>query len=70
MWLGILYHPHELDKDRSTKAIVPDKETVILCHALEANKDPVKPPILPDLPALPATGLSEEERRKDTIEVN
>ena len=56
----------ELDKDGSTKAIVPDNETVIPCHTWEINKDPVKLPILPDLPDLLATGLSEEERRKET----
>jgi len=56
----------ELDKDESTKAIVPDDGTVIPCHTWEINQDPVKFPILPDLPDLPATGLSEEERRKET----
>ena len=56
----------ELDEDESTKAIVPDNEAVIPCHTWEINKDPIKLPILPDLPDLPATGLSEEERRKDT----
>lgn len=56
----------ELDKDNSTKAIVSDDDTVIPCHTWEINKDPIKLPILPDLPDLTATGLSEEERRKDT----
>jgi SCF-associated factor 1 len=56
----------ELDKDESTKAIVPDGGTVIPCHTWEMNMDPVKLPILPDLPDLPATGLPEEERRKET----
>jgi len=56
----------ELDKDESTKAIVPDDGTVIPCHTWEINKDPVKLPILPDLPDLLATGLPEEVRRKET----
>ena len=56
----------ELDKDESTKAIIPDGGTVIPCHAWEINMDPVKVPKLPDLPDLPGTGLSEEERKKET----
>jgi len=56
----------ELDKDESTKAIVPDDGTVIPCHPWDLNKDPIKLPILPDLPDLPATGLPEEERRRET----
>ena len=56
----------KLDKDKSTKAIVPNGKTVIPCHTWEINKDPVKLPILPDLPDLLATGLPEEECRKDT----
>lgn len=56
----------ELDKDESTKAIVPDNETVIPCHTWEMNKDPFKLPILPDLPDLPAVGLSEKEYEKET----
>ena len=56
----------ELDKDESTKAVVPDDGTIIPCHTWGINKDPVKLPILPDLPDLHATGLPEEERRKET----
>jgi SCF-associated factor 1 len=56
----------ELDKDGSTKVVVPDGRTVIPCHALEIKKDPVKLPVLPDLPDLPATELPEEERRRET----
>ena len=56
----------ELDLDQSTKAIVPEGGTVIPCHTWEINKDPVKLPILPDLPDLPATGLPEGETRKET----
>ena len=56
----------ELDKAESTKATVPDDEAVIPCYTWEINRDPTKLPILPNLPDLPATGLSEEERRKET----
>ena len=56
----------ELDKDKSTKAVVPNGGTVIPCHAWEIHEDPVKLSILSDLPDLPATGLSEEERGKET----
>ena len=56
----------ELDLDASTKAIVPEGGTIIPCHTWEIAKDPVKLPILPDLPNLTATGLSEEELRKET----
>ena len=56
----------ELDKDESTKAIVPENTTVIPCHTFEVHKDPLKLPILPNLPDLRATGLPEEEGRKET----
>ena len=56
----------ELDKDKSTKASVPDNETIIPCHTWEMRMDPVKLPILPDLPDLPSTGLPEEARKKET----
>jgi len=56
----------ELDEDESTRAIVPDGGTVIPCHTWEMNVDPIKLPIPPDLPDLPMTGLSEEERRMET----
>lgn len=56
----------ELDKDESTKAIVPDGETVIPCHTWEMVQDPFKLPVLPDLPDLSTTGLSEKERKKET----
>ena len=53
----------KLDRDES---IVPEGGTVMPCHTWEIKKDPVKLPILPDLPDLLETGLSEEECRKDT----
>ena len=56
----------ELDKDESTKAIVPDGGTVIPCHTWEMKMDPVKLSVPPDLPDLPMTGIPEEERRKET----
>jgi len=56
----------ELDEDESTKAIVPEGGTVIPCHTWDIHADPVKLPALPDLPELPGTGLSEEERGKET----
>ena len=56
----------KLDKDKSTKAIVPYYEAVIPCYTWEINKDPTKLPVLPDLPNLLATGLSKEEQRKET----
>ena len=55
----------KLDNNESTKVIVPNNETVIPCYPWEINEDPVKLPILPDLPDLPATGLPEEEQRKE-----
>ena len=56
----------ELDKEESTNAIIPDDRTVIPCRTWEINMDPVKLPILPNLPDLLGTGLPEEERRKET----
>jgi len=56
----------KLNKGESTKAIVPNGGIVISCHTWEINMDPVKLPILPDLPNLPGTGLPEEECRKET----
>jgi len=56
----------KMDRDNSTKAIVPDDEGVIPCYTWGIKKDPAKLPILPDLPDLPATGLPEEEQRKET----
>ena len=56
----------ELDKDESTKAIVPDGGTVIPCYTWEINMDPVKLPALPNLRDLPATGLPGDECRKET----
>ena len=41
-------------------------ETVIPCRTRKVKMDPIKLPALPDLPDLPATGLPEEERRKET----
>ena len=45
---------------------VIEHEAVILCRTQELKMDPIKLPALPDLPDLPATGLPEEERRKET----
>ena len=56
----------ELEKEESTKAMILDDRAVIPCRTLEIDWDPVKVPIPPDLPGLPGTGLSEEERRKET----
>jgi len=56
----------ESNKDESTGAIIPEGGTVMPCDTLEANVDPVKLLDLPELPDLPATGLLERERRKDT----
>ena len=55
----------KLDKNRS-QVTVPAGGTAIPCQTWEINMDPVKLPILPNLPDLPATGLSEEECRKET----
>ena len=49
----------ELDKDESTKTIIPNNTTVIPCRTWEINWDPVKLPRLPDLPDLLGTGMSE-----------
>ena len=57
---------NELDLDESTKAVVADVGTIIPCHTWEINKDPVKLPTLPDLLDLPATGLPDDELRKET----
>ena len=56
----------ELDEDESTKAIVSDGGTVIPCYTWEIKMDPVKFPTLPNLRDLPATGLPEDECRKET----
>ena len=45
---------------------VIEAEAVIPCLTRELKMDPIKLPALPDLPDLPATGLPEEERRKET----
>ena len=55
-----------LDRDQSTKAIVPDGGTVIPCYTREIDLNLVRLPKLPDLPDLPGTGLPEEERQKET----
>jgi len=56
----------KLDKDESTRTISPDGGTVIPCQTWEMNIDLIKLPSFPDLPDLLATGLPEEERRKET----
>ena len=56
----------ELDKDESTKAVVPDGGMVIPCYTWEIHEDPIKLSILPNLPNLSGTGLPEEECRKET----
>ena len=50
----------------TTPVLVPDHEAVIPCQTLKLKLDPVKAPPIPDLPDLLATGLSGEERRKET----
>ena len=55
-----------MKKDESLKAVVSDNETVIPCHTFSIHMDPVKAPTLPNLPDLPATGLSERKCRKET----
>ena len=56
----------KLDKDGSTKAILPDDGTVIPCHTWEIKMDPVKLRMYHRLSDLPGTGLTEEELRKET----
>ena len=56
----------ELEREESTEVITPDDRTVIHCRTLEIEWDPVKVLIPADLPELAGTGLSEEERRKET----
>ena len=56
----------EPEKGEYTKATIPDDGAVISFRTMEIDWDPVKAPMLPDLPELPETGLSEEERRKET----
>ena len=56
----------ELDRDRSTRAIVSGDETVVPCHAWEMKHNPFKLPALPDLPDLPSTGMPTKEREKRT----
>ena len=51
---------------KTTTILVPDHDTMIPCQTRELRVDPTKLPALPDLPDLSATGLSEEERRKET----
>ena len=68
---GSLENPYwqtmgELDRDRSTKAIVSGDGTVIPCHTWAMKKNPVKLPALPDLPDLRSTGMSKKERKKNT----
>ena len=67
--LGDLYREGmaKLDKDESTKAILPDDGTVIPCHTWEIKMDPVKKlQMYYVMSDLPGTGLTEEERRKET----
>ena len=56
----------EMDKNESTKVVVPNNEAAIPCHTFSIHMDPVKAPTLPILPDLTATGLSEGEHRKET----
>ena len=56
----------ELDRDRSTRAVVSGDETVIPCHAWEIRNDPVKFPPLPDLPDLPSIGIPKKELKEKT----
>ena len=48
------------------EVIIPDGGTVIPCYTQEKNVDVAKLPILPNLPRLPATGLSEKEHKNKT----
>ena len=71
LWSKTWYQYYEkamarLDKDESTRAIVPNDGTVIPCHTWGMEMDPIKLPIPPNLPHLPMTGLPEEECRKET----
>ena len=56
----------ETRKTTETLQVVPDHGAVIPCQSRELKTDPIKLPALPNLPDLPATGLSGEERRKET----
>ena len=56
----------KMHRDVSAKTIVPDDDLTIPCRPWEINMDPVKLPTLPGLPDLPATGLPDEERKKET----
>ena len=55
-----------LETHDPTMGLIADHEGVIHCQTLELKMDPIKLPTLPDLPDLLATGLSEEEHRKET----
>ena len=46
--------------------VIADHEGVIHCQTRELKMDPIKLPTLPDLPDLLATGLLQEDRRKET----
>ena len=52
--------------EASRTAPVLDHEGVIPCRTREFEMDPIKLSALPGLPNLPATGLPEEERTKET----
>jgi len=52
--------------DRNNSPVTALNGGVIPCHTWGIIMDPAKLPVLPDLPDLPATGLPEEERRKET----
>ena len=57
----------KLDKDESTKAILPDDGTAIPCHTWEIEMNPMrKLQTYYVMSGLPGTRLTEEERRKET----
>ena len=56
----------EMDKDESVKLVVFNNEIAIPYHTFNIHMGPVKAPTLPELPDLLATGLSEEEQKKET----
>ena len=67
VWLSDAYTLSELFSGaRDPTMGVTDYEGVIHCQTQELKVDLIKLPTLPDLPELLATGLLEEECRKET----
>ena len=66
-WTGAgTFRELDLETNDHRIGLVADHEGVIHCQTRELKMDPIKLPTLPDLPDLLATGLLEEERRKET----